>query len=173
MSPEKRLLPFLEALAESRDQRRRRGDRRRAGSCAQRAASSRSVGPGHPSSSRAGCRTPRRCAGSQAADAVVQTSIGFETQGMTVVRGRVARDAVRRERPRHRGRARRGLGRCGRVVWAGSSASIEALAETLRRAAADIEAGSRPAVDPSVAARFRQSSRTAAMLEVYQRVLAA
>ncbi len=42
-----------------------------------------------------------------AADALVQTSIGFETQGMTPVRGRVARDAVDRERPRHRRRAGR------------------------------------------------------------------
>ena len=52
-----------------------------------------------------------------------------------------------------------------------ADASVPALAATLRRAAADIAAGTAPAPDPGVAERFRQSSRTAAMLEVYDRVL--
>ena len=54
--------------------------------------------------------------------------------------------------------------------WDVADGSVSALAATLRRAAADIEAGTPPIPDPTVRERFRQSSRTAAMLEVYRRV---
>ena len=99
-----------------------------------------------------------------AADALVQTSIGFETQGMTPFEAAslgtpsiVSDPDIAAE--------------LGGGLWPVRDASIEALAETLRQAVADIEAGTQPPVDPSLAARFRQSSRTAAMVEVYQRVL--
>jgi hypothetical protein len=52
-----------------------------------------------------------------------------------------------------------------------SDASTAALAAALTTAAADIAAGTAPVPSPSVAERFRQSSRTAAMLAVYERVL--
>ena len=104
----------------------------------------------------------RRLAG---ADALVQTSMGFETQGMTPFEAAslgtpsiVSDPDIAAE--------------LGGGLWPVRDASVEALGETLRRAAADIEAGTPPPVDPSVAVRFRQSSRTAAMVEVYQRVLA-
>jgi hypothetical protein len=63
----------------------------------------------------------------------------------------------------------------GSGVWtvAGGGTSVGALADTLRRAAADIGAGTPPSPDPSIAERFRQSSRTAAMVEVYERAIAA
>ena len=51
-----------------------------------------------------------------------------------------------------------------------ADASTAALAAALRRAAADIGAGTAPEPDPSIRERFRQSSRTAAMIEVYARV---
>ncbi len=47
-----------------------------------------------------------------------------------------------------------------------------ALAETLRLAATEIAAGTAPVPDPSIRERFRQSSRTAAMVEVYDRARA-
>ena len=50
--------------------------------------------------------------------------------------------------------------------------STSALAETLRAAAAEIEDATAPTPDPSIRERFRQSSRTAAMVEVYNRAQA-
>ncbi|MGL4254695.1 MAG: glycosyltransferase, partial [Microbacterium sp.] len=55
---------------------------------------------------------------------------------------------------------------------AGTAGTTAALAEALRAAAADIEAGTPVAVDPTIRERFRQSSRTAAMVGVYERVRA-
>jgi hypothetical protein len=58
----------------------------------------------------------------------------------------------------------------GSGYWGVADASIPALAAALRRAAADVEAGTAPVPDASIRERFRQSSRTAAMIEVYDRV---
>ncbi len=83
MSPEKRLLPFLEAVIASGIE----AEVEIVGGGAQLRAARRLVersSPRRPSSSRDGCRTPRRSGRLADADAVVQTSIGFETQGMTV-----------------------------------------------------------------------------------------
>ena len=136
------------------------------GQRAPRAGSSRSSGP-TASVVFAGrmpyAETLRRIA---AADAVVQTSIGFETQGMTVFEAASLGTPVGRERPRHR--APSWARAAGRSRMARSRRSPT----TLRRAAADIEAGTAPVPDPSIRERFRQSSRTAAMVEVYDRVTA-
>jgi len=164
MSPEKRLLPFLEALAESGVT----ADVEVIGGGGELRAARRIVEKRRPAASVvfAG-RMPyaealRRI---QAADAVVQTSIGFETQGMTVFEAAslgtpsvVSDPAV--------------AGELGGGHWDVEDGSVSALAATLRRAAADIVAGTAPAPDPTVRDRFRQSSRTAAMLEVYRRVTA-
>ena len=53
--------------------------------------------------------------------------------------------------------------------WPVAEATTSALAEALRTAAADIVAGTAPLPDPSIRERFRQSSRTAAMVAVYDR----
>jgi len=164
MSPEKRLLPFLEALAVSGIG----ADVEVLGGGGQLRTAKRLVERLRPRAAVvfAGrmpyAETLRRLAG---ADALVQTSIGFETQGMTPFEAAslgtpsIVSDAdIAAE--------------LASGLWPVRDASIDALAETLRRAAADIQAGAAPPVDPSVAARFRQSSRTAAMVEVYQRVLA-
>ena len=165
MSPEKRLLPFLEALAVSRIT----ANVEVLGGGGQRRAAQRLVDRLRPQASVvfAG-RMPyseslRRLA---AADALVQTSIGFETQGMTPFEAAslgtpsiVSDPDIATE--------------LGSGLWAVPDASIEALAETLRRAAAEIEAGTAPVPDAGIRESFRQSSRTAAMLEVYQRVLTA
>ena len=101
MSPEKRLLPFLEALAESGV----RADVEVIGGGGELRAARRIVEKRRPAASVvfAG-RMPyaealRRI---QAADAVVQTSIGFETQGMTVFEAASLGTPVCGQRPRHR-----------------------------------------------------------------------
>ena len=164
MSPEKRLLPFLEALAESGV----RADVEVIGGGGQLRAAKKLVEKRRPAASVvfAGrlsyAETLARIA---AADAVVQTSIGFETQGMTVFEAASLGTPAVVSDPDIA--AELGVGR-----WDVADGSVAALAEALRRAAADIEAGTAPMPDPTVRERFRQSSRTAAMIEVYQRVTA-
>ena len=167
MSPEKRLLPFLEAVVASDVD----ADIEIVGGGAQlRAAERIAARAGRPGIRFAGrigyADVLARIA---AADAVVQTSIGFETQGMTPFEAAALGTPTIVSDPDIAGELRGGL-------WAVPSAVDEparatALAETLRIAAADIAAGRAPVPDPQVAADFRQSSRTAAMLEVYERVL--
>jgi glycosyltransferase involved in cell wall biosynthesis len=173
MSPEKRLLPFLEAfLAADLD-----AELEIIGGGAQRAAAEKIV------AGRAGVRFSGRLSYPQtlqriaAADALVQTSIGFETQGMTPFEAAtlgtpsvVCDPDIAVE--------------LGGGLWAVPDADgtaterdrearrVAALAETLRRAASDIVAGTAPSPLPAVSEAFRQSSRTAAMIQIYERVLA-
>lgn len=167
MSPEKRLLPFLEAVAESGVV----ADVVVVGGGQQLRAAQRIVEERKPAASVSfvgrlsypeTLRTIRR------ADAVVQTSIGFETQGMTIFEAAslgtpsiVSDPDLARE--------------LGSGLWqvaddADAAADVAALAEALRRAAADVEAGTAPEPDAAIRERFRQSSRTAAMVDVYDRV---
>lgn len=168
MSPEKRLLPFLEAVAASGviaeiEVIGGGGQERAARRLVQRLAPAASI-------TFAGrlpyAETLRRIAG---ADAVVQTSIGFETQGMTPfeaaslgTRAIISDPDIGRE-----------LGSGFWAVGDGTTAdpSVDALAAALRAAAADIVDGTGPVVDHGIRERFRQSSRTAAMLEVYTRAI--
>lgn len=161
MSPEKRLLPFLEAVVESRVD----ADVEVIGGGGQLRAAEK-IARGHDGIRFAG-RLPyaETLARIAAADAVVQTSIGFETQGMTPFEAATLGTPTVVSDPDIAGELRGGL-------WAVPDASVTALAETLQRAASDIAAGNAPSPDPDVAAAFRQSSRTAAMIELYERVLA-
>ncbi|WP_149085967.1 MULTISPECIES: glycosyltransferase [Microbacterium] len=173
MSPEKRLLPFLQAWVASGVD----AELEIIGGGGQRAAAERIVA-GRDDVRFAGrlsyAQTLERIA---AADALVQTSIGFETQGMTpfeaatlgtpsvVCDPDIAAElqgglwAVPVADPHARGRDL-------------EAQRVDALAATLRQAAADIVDGSAPHPVPAVADAFRQSSRTAAMIRVYERVLA-
>ena len=169
MSPEKRLLPFLEAVVASDVD----ADIEVVGGGAQlRAAERIAARAGRPRIRFAGrigyADVLARIA---AADAVVQTSIGFETQGMTPFEAATLGTPTVVSDPDIAGELRSGL---WAVPDAGADepARVAALAETLRIAAADIAAGRAPEPDPQVAADFRQSSRTAAMLEVYGRAIA-
>jgi glycosyltransferase involved in cell wall biosynthesis len=165
MSPEKRLLPFLEAVIASGID----AEVEIIGGGAQLRAARRMVERGMPRASItfAGrlpyAETLRRLAD---ADAVVQTSIGFESQGMTVFEAAslgtpaVVSDPDIAEE-------------LGSGTWTVSDATVPALADVLRRAAADIAAGTPVEPDASIAERFRQSSRTAAMVEVYRRAVTA
>ncbi len=167
MSPEKRLLPFLRAFVDSGVE----AELEIIGGGAQRAAAERIVS-GLPHVRFAGKLTyPETLARIAAADALVQTSIGFETQGMTPFEAATLGTPSVISDPDI-------AAELGGGLWAvpGAAGTEEqrraGLSETLRRAAADIAAGLAPAPMREVSEAFRQSSRTAAMVEVYERVLA-
>ncbi|MET0303805.1 MAG: glycosyltransferase family 4 protein, partial [Microbacteriaceae bacterium] len=173
MSPEKRLLPFLEAVAASGID----ADVEVIGGGGQLSAARRLVERLRPRASVgfAGrlpyAETLRRIG---SADAVVQTSIGFETQGMTIFEAATLGTPSIVSDPDLASELGSGFWAVGGGVDeppATPDASIEGLAEALRSAASDISAGTAVAPDPSLRERFRQSSRTAAMIDVYQRVL--
>lgn len=171
MSPEKRLLPFLEAVVESAVD----ADVEVIGGGGQLRAAER-IARGHDGIRFTGrlsyAETLARIA---AADAVVQTSIGFETQGMTPFEAATLGTPAVISDPEIAGELRGGLWAVPEPpseAEAGEQQRITALADTLRRAASDITAGAAPTPDPDVAAAFHQSSRTAAMIEIYERVLA-
>jgi len=169
MSPEKRLLPFLEAVARVREPIRVEV----VGTGAQH-------GHAQRLAHRLGLdgvvtflgsmpyeRTLERIA---AADALVQTSIGFETQGMTPFEAAALGTPSVMTDPDI-------AAEVGAGVWLVGAPgrpdpSVDALADALRRAVADIRSGSAPIPDASVRERFRQSAGTAAMIAVYERVLA-
>ncbi|WOF23049.1 glycosyltransferase [Microbacterium betulae] len=168
MSPEKRLLPLLEAFAASaadaelevigggfEHERARR-------LAADRGIADRVAFAGRLSYEQ----TLGRIA---AADALVQTSIGFETQGMTPFEAATLGTPSIISDPDVAGELDGG-------IWEVDApedepSRVAALAASLRRAAADIASGSAPVPSERVAAEFRQSSRTAAMIEIYERVL--
>ncbi|PVE78817.1 glycosyltransferase [Microbacterium testaceum] len=165
MSPEKRLLPFLEAVVASGID----AEVEIVGGGAQLRAARRLVERSTPTATvtfagrLAYAETLRRLAD---ADAVVQTSIGFETQGMTVFEAASLGTPAVVSDPDI-------AAELGAGTWTVTDATIPALAEALRRAASDISAGTPVAPDPTIAERFRQSSRTAAMIAVYERAVAA
>lgn len=165
MSPEKRLLSFLEAVVASGVD----AEVEIVGGGAQLRAARRLVERSSPTATVtfAGrlpyAETLRRLAD---ADAVVQTSIGFETQGMTVFEAASLGTPAVVSDPDIAAELSSG-------TWTVTDATIPALAEALRRAASDISAGTPVAPDPTIAERFRQSSRTAAMIAVYERAVAA
>ncbi|MDW4574100.1 glycosyltransferase [Microbacterium sp. M3] len=167
MSPEKRLLPFLEALAASGVD----AEVEIIGGGGQQRAAQRLVEKLRPRAivTFAGrmpyARTLRRIA---AADAVVQTSLGFETQGMTIFEAASLGTPSVVSDPDLAAELGAGLWPVGDGVHADPSTA--ALADALRVAASDISAGRPRVPDPTVRERFRQSSRTAAMIEVYERV---
>lgn len=164
MSPEKRLLPFLEAVEASGID----ADVEVIGGGAQLKAAQRLVERGR---SAAGVIFAGRLPYAETlarladADAVVQTSIGFETQGMTVFEAASLGTPAVVSDPDI-------AAELGGGTWTVADATVPALAETLRRAAVDIAAGSPVPPEPSIAERFRQSSRTAAMIAVYERAMA-
>lgn len=169
MSPEKRLLPFLEALAASGVE----AEVEVIGGGGQLRAAQRLVEKLRPRARVvfAGrmpyAQTLRRIA---AADAVVQTSIGFETQGMTIFEAASLGTPAVVSDPDLAAELGGGFWAVGDGVTA--DPSVAALADALRQAASDISAGTARRPDPSVRERFRQSSRTAAMVEVYERITA-
>ncbi|WP_307299328.1 glycosyltransferase [Microbacterium natoriense] len=166
MSPEKRLLPFLEAFVASGVD----AELEIIGGGAQRPAAEKIVA-GLPNVRFAGkltyAETLSRIA---AADALVQTSIGFETQGMTPFEAATLGTPSVISDPDI-------AAELGGGLWAVPDSDapeaqrIAALAQTLRQAASDISSGTAPVPLEATAEAFRQSSRTAAMIEIYEHVL--
>lgn len=174
MSPEKRLLPFLEAVAVSGI----RAEVEVLGGGGQLRAARRLVEKLQPAASVvfAG-RMPYAdsLARLRAADALVQTSIGFETQGMTPFEAAALGTPSVISDPdiaRELGSGFWAVGGGVDAPPADADPSVAALAAALRRAVDDITAGTAPAVNPDVRELFRQSSRTAAMVGIYDRVRA-
>ncbi|MFJ4254442.1 glycosyltransferase [Microbacterium sp. NPDC090003] len=173
MSPEKRLLPFLEAWNTAGID----AELEIIGGGGQRAAAEKLVA-GHDGVRFAGRLTyPQTLARIAAADALVQTSIGFETQGMTPFEAATLGTPSIISDPDIAAELGGGFWAVADPSTSSGTPSVEparvaALAETLRVAASDIAAGTAPTPLPTVAEAFRQSSRTAAMVEVYERVLA-
>ncbi|MBN9605657.1 MAG: glycosyltransferase [Actinomycetales bacterium] len=168
-SPEKRLLPFLRALVDSGV----RAEVEILGGGDLEAAARREA-------ARAGGDTvirflgrrpyPESLARLAAADAVVQTSIGFETQGMTVFEAAALGTPAIMSDPDIAAE----LGACWAVPAAdGEPARERELAATLRRAVEELASGRGVRPDPSIRERFRQSSRTAEMLRIYVAALGA
>lgn len=174
MSPEKRLLPFLEAFVASGVD----ADLEIIGGGAQRAAAEKIVS-GTSGVRFAGRLTyPQTLARIAAADALVQTSIGFETQGMTPFEAATLGTPSVICDPDIAAELGGGLWAVPEADSAVSGREREAqrqraLVATLQRAAAEIASGTAPTPLSEVAEAFRQSSRTTAMIEVYERVLAA
>jgi 1,2-diacylglycerol 3-alpha-glucosyltransferase len=104
-------------------------------------------------------------AGIRAADALVQTSIGFETQGMTVFEAAAVGTPSIVSDPNIAGELPPGVFRQPR------DGSVRALADALVAAAADIRSGSWPTIVPAEAIEFRQSYQTGRMLRLYESVL--
>jgi glycosyltransferase involved in cell wall biosynthesis len=100
------------------------------------------------------------------ADALVQTSIGFETQGMTVFEAAALGTPSIVSDPNIAGELPDG------VYWQPEDGSVEALAEAIRLVAADVASGARLMVEPQASHSFRQSYQTDRMIAVYERVLA-
>jgi glycosyltransferase involved in cell wall biosynthesis len=168
MSPEKRLMPFLEAYASSGIQmpveiigsgfQREEAER----FTRDRGLRGRIVFRGRMSYAD----TLARIA---AATALVQTSIDFEAQGMTPFEAAQLGTPSVISDPDIADEMGEGM---WRVAEAGTErARVAALAETLRTVERDALRGSLPEPAERVRREFLQSSRTAAMLEVYRGVL--
>ncbi|GAA5145964.1 glycosyltransferase [Microbacterium pseudoresistens] len=168
MSPEKRLLPFLEAVVRSDID----AEIEIVGGGGQRRAAERIAAKARRPHIRFAGRLgyAEVLARIAEADAVVQTSIGFETQGMTPFEAATLGTPSVVCDPDIAAELRGGRWTVP-AAEASEPARIVALAATLRGAADDIAAGEAPVPDAEVAALFRQSSRTAAMIAVYERVL--
>lgn len=169
MSPEKRLLPFLEAVA-------RAGVPMRVeviGGGAQLGRAKRVVrryGLGEVVTFVGGLPYEQTLGRIATADALVQTSIGFETQGMTPFEAAALGTPSVMSDPDIAAEVGAGVWHVGTPDR--PDPSVDALAAALRRAAADIRAGTAPTPDASVRERFRQSARTRDLIAVYERVLA-
>jgi 1,2-diacylglycerol 3-alpha-glucosyltransferase len=100
------------------------------------------------------------------ADALVQTSIGFETQGMTVFEAAALGTPSIVSDPNIAGELPDG------VYWQPANGSVEALAAAIRLVAADVASGAKLVVEPQTSSMFRQSHQTARMIAVYERVVA-
>ena len=159
-SAEKRLLPFLDAVDRSGidaeihifgDGGQRRAAEARAAGIAQAEVVFRGKVPYR-----------RMLAELRDADALVQTSQGFETQGMTVF------EALELGTPSLLSDHRIAADLPAGSHWTTGDDSVEALAATLARAVTELRDGTGPDLGGAGSGHFLQSRQTAAMVEVYR-----
>ncbi|GAA3694190.1 glycosyltransferase [Arthrobacter ginkgonis] len=163
-SAEKRLLPFLEAVDRSGIDAEIHifGDGGQ-----RRAAEVRAAGIAHAEVVFRGKVPYRRMlAELRDADALVQTSQGFETQGMTVFEALVLGTPSLLSDHRIAADLPEGS------HWTTGDDSVEALAATLAQAVTELREGTGPDLGGAGSGHFLQSRQTAAMVEVYRRALA-
>src|SRR6185312_476300 len=162
-SAEKRLIPFLQAVASSGI----RADIHVFGDGAERHRAERLAVDITAASITFRGRVPYRqmLAELRRSDALVQTSQGFETQGMTVY------EAAALGTPTILSDHRIAADLPGDLLWLTVDDTVEGLARTLAVASADLRR-LRPERDAAVeAGRFLQSRQTARMVEVYRRAM--
>lgn len=162
-SAEKRLIPFLQAVASSGI----RADIHVFGDGAERHRAERLAVDITAASITFRGRVPYRqmLAELRRSDALVQTSQGFETQGMTVY------EAAALGTPTILSDHRIAADLPGDLLWLTVDDTVEGLARTLAVATAELRSGRR---DPDAAVdaeRFLQSRQTARMVEVYRRAM--
>jgi glycosyltransferase involved in cell wall biosynthesis len=100
------------------------------------------------------------------ADLVAQSSIGFETQGMTVYEAIAVGTPVFVVDPLIAGELP------AENVWLSKKPSIDEMARTLKRAAADIRAGNAKRADDTGEWSVLQSKLTARMIKIYEKAIA-
>jgi 1,2-diacylglycerol 3-alpha-glucosyltransferase len=165
MSAEKRLLEFLEAIALSRPD----VDVHLYGAGRLHGAAERlveSTGIGDRVTFMGEVPYPDMLTAIASADALVQSSRGFETQGLTISEAValgtpvvVCDPAIANELPAD-------------SFWLAEDGSVEALAELLTRVASELTAGTAPAPTADEANLLLESTRVAELVRVYERVLA-
>ncbi|GAA3700848.1 glycosyltransferase [Zhihengliuella alba] len=170
-SPEKRLLPFIEAvLAAGEDVdveifgdggQRARAEALTAG---RRAGEEQATGSGPRFHFRGRVPYEQMLAELAAADVLVQTSVGFETQGMTVY------EAAALGTPTVLSDHRIAADLPDGSYWLTPDSTVDGLAESIRSAVAQLRGGLR--WEATEADQLLQSRQTAKMLEIYGRVLA-
>lgn len=99
-------------------------------------------------------------------DALVQTSQGFETQGMTVY------EAAALGTPTVLSDHRIAADLPAQLLWLTDNDTVEGLARTLRRATAELSEGTTKPWEAQLSESLLQSRQTELMLGVYRRVLA-
>lgn len=100
------------------------------------------------------------------ADLVAQSSIGFETQGMTVYEAIAVGAPVFVVDPLIAGELP------AENVWLSKKPSVDEMARTLKRAAADIRAGNAKRADDTGEWSALQSKLTARMIKIYEKAIA-
>jgi 1,2-diacylglycerol 3-alpha-glucosyltransferase len=165
MSAEKRLLEFLEALAVGRPD----VDVQLFGAGKLEQAAQRFVdraGLGDRVSFMGQVPYPQMLSAIARADALVQTSRGFETQGLTISEAIalgtpvvLCDPAIASELPSN-------------SFWLCKDGSVDAIAAVLQQAATELAAGTAPAPSVGDATMLLESTRVAELERVYERVLA-
>lgn len=162
-SAEKRLIPFLQAVAASGI----RADIHVFGDGAERHRAERLAVDVTAASITFRGRVPYRqmLAELRRSDALVQTSLGFETQGMTVY------EAAALGTPTILSDHRIAADLPENLLWLTDDDTVGGLARTLAVATADLRRGCREPAGTVETDRFLQSRQTARMIEVYLRAM--